>query len=191
MANGVTIRVEGQDKILKGFKDFSDRKKKNIDQIFKEGADEIRNKALRLVPVDESTLKNSIHVNRIKEGYEVVVQNAYAPFVEFGTKKRFDVDSEFSAYAAQFKGQKGTGGSLDQNILEWVKRKGIKFEKAGGTTKRGKRTVRTRFLTDEQTAFIIARFISFHGIKPHPYLLPSFVNVRKEMIEKIVKELRA
>lgn len=186
-----TIRIEGLDKVLKGLKNYSETKQKNIDLIFKEGANKIRNKALRLVPVDEGKTKQSIlPVKKVKEGYEVVVQSEYAPFVEFGTKKNFNVDSEFSSFAAQFKGGTTGGGDLDTAILEWVKRKGIKFEKAESSGKRKQRTTRSRYLTAEQTAFIIARFISFHGSKPHPFLLPPFVEVREEMIDQIINELK-
>ena len=49
-------------------KNFSQEKQDNVDEIMKQGADKIRNIALRNVPVNEGFLKKSIHVNRIKEG---------------------------------------------------------------------------------------------------------------------------
>jgi HK97 gp10 family phage protein len=177
---GTTIRVEGLDKILKGIQNYSDKKKARVEEIVKEGAEKVRNKAIRRVPVNEGFLKNSIQVNRIKEGYEVVVGSDYAPYVEFGTKGKTQVDSEFAAYAAQFKGNKGTGGDMYQSILDWVRLKKIRFER----TTRGKR------MTFEQTAFIIMNSILREGIEAQPYLLPSFVEVRAEMIDEITKELR-
>ena len=179
MAGGVTIKIEGLDKILKGLKNATEEKKEAITQIVKEGAEKVRNKALRRVPVNEGFLKNSIQINRITTGYEIVVQNQYAPFVEFGTKSKTKVDSEFSAYAAQFKGQKGTGGDMYQSILDWVKSKRIQFNRTNG-----------KRMTAEQTAFIIMNSILREGIEAQPYLLPSFVEVRAEMIDLIIKELR-
>lgn len=167
-------------------KNFSKEKQDNVDEIMKHGADKIRNIALRNVPVNEGFLKNSISVNRIKEGYEVGVQSNYAAFVEFGTKSGFHVDSEFANYAAQFKGQKGTGGDMYQSILDWVRLKNIKFART-----RTERKQRQAYLTPEQTAFIIMNSILRKGIEAQPYLLPAFVQVRKEMIDQIIQELRA
>lgn len=190
MATGRTITLVGADKVMKGIKDFSIQKQKRVEEIIEDGARRIEAMAIRAAPVNDGQLRRSISKNKVKEGFEIVAQTDYAVYVETGTKKNFDVDPEFAAYVAQFKGQTGEKG-LDEAILEWVKAKGIKFERAPRETKKQTRTVRSRYLTDEQTAFIIARFIAFHGIKPHPYLLPSFVKVRKEMIEEIIKELRA
>lgn len=178
------IRITGLDKVMKGMQRFSDQKQKRVEQILKEGAEDLRNKAIRRVPVNEGFLKNAIHLNRIKEGYEIVVQNEYAPFVEFGTKGKTEVDPEFAAYAAEFKGQKSSGGDMYQSILDWVKSKKIRFER------RSKREKRKKYMTPEQTAFIIMNSILRDGTEAQPYLLPAFVEVREDMIDKIIKELK-
>jgi HK97 gp10 family phage protein len=180
---GVTIRIEGLDKVMKGMRNFTEVKKKKVEEIVKEGADKIRNKAIRRVPVNEGFLKKSVQINRVKEGYEVVVDADYGPFVEFGTKNKVEVPSEFAAYAAQFKGQQISGGDMYQSILDWVRLKKIRFEAKG--ERRQKR------MTLEQTAFIIMQSILREGIEAQPYLLPSFVEVRAEMIDELTKELRA
>lgn len=186
-----TITLTGADKVMKAISNYSEEKKKNIDELLKDGARRIEGKAIRAAPVNFGQLKRSIKYQKTDEGYEVTAGSDYAVYVETGTKQNFQVDSEFAAYVSQFKGKTGQTG-LYEAILAWVKAKGIKFEKAQseGKKQRQPATVRTRYLTAEQTAFIIAQFIAFHGIKPQPYLLPAFVEVRKELINEITKELR-
>jgi len=183
------MNVTGLDGVLRKFNSFSKEIRKEVAAEIKFSADAIRKEAVSKAPADEGKLRNSISVKKIDEvNYEVVVQNQIAPFLEFGTKKRFDVDSEFAAYAAGFRGVKvANAGTLDDNILKWVTRKKIRFDSAGGTTKSG----RQRKLTFEQTAFIISRFIAFNGIKPHPFLLPAFKQERQTLIARLKRLVNA
>jgi HK97 gp10 family phage protein len=189
MSRSVTITTIGLNKIIKSLNSFPDNLKQEVNMEFAAAADEVKAMAQRNLSssktVDEGRLKNAISSGKVGENYEVAVGVTYAPFVEFGTKKRFQATRGFENYAKQFKGKAGGNiGSLDEAILGWVKRKRIKFEKAKS------KTGKTRFLTPEQTAFIIARFISFHGTRPHPYLFPAFVKVRRELTKNIIAAIR-
>jgi hypothetical protein len=72
----------------------------------------MRNKAVRDVPVDTGLLKNSIQVYQAgKFTFELVAQKEYAPYVEFGTKSSVRVPKGLEKYALQFKrgNSKGIG----------------------------------------------------------------------------------
>lgn len=185
MSRSVTIVAKGLQNVIRNLKGFPDEFKKQIDEEMSLAAGEVRKGAIRKVPVDESGIKQSIALSKVGNNYEVSVGKHYAPYVEFGTKKRFKPTRGFENYAQQFKGgsAQASGQSLDDAILGWVKRKRIKFEKAAGKSKR-------KYLTDEQTAFVIARFISFHGVKAHPFLFPEFARVRRELATRIVDVIR-
>jgi HK97 gp10 family phage protein len=186
MTNSVTITTKGLNKILTSLKKFPAELKSEVNMEFAEAAKDVRREAVKNAPADEAGLRLSIQTQQVGNNHEVTVGKAYGPFVEFGTKRRFRATPGFESYAQQFKGKKiPSAGTLDDAILAWVKRKRIKFEKEGKSKTGG-----TRYLTPEQTAFVIARHISFHGIRPHPYLFPAFVRVRRELTKKITQAIR-
>lgn len=187
MSKSITIVSKGLREVIRNLKEFPEEARKEIDLEMAAAANEVRNGAIRKVPVDEAGIKQSIALAKVGGNYEVSVGKSYAPYVEFGTKKRFKPTRGFETYAQQFKGKSvaASAGSLEDAILGWVKRKKIKFEKEG-KSKAGK----SRYLTAEQTAFIIARFISFHGVKAHPFLFPEFARVRREVTQRLVEAIR-
>jgi hypothetical protein len=203
MSRSLTITPVGLNRIVQQLRKFPSELAREVNTEFQAAATDVEQMAKRNLAtnksVDEGRLLNAIHSGRVGENWEVGVGVSYAPFVEFGTKKRFQPTRGFENYAKQFKGARvgGIGGSLDEAILGWVKRKKIRFEKAAYADKnyrtgrsRKVSTMKQRYLTPEQTAFIIARFISFHGVKAHPYLFPAFVKVRRDITPKIVDAVR-
>lgn len=197
MARSISITTPGLTKILSKLNSFPRDLQIEINAEMGVAALELARMAKSNAPADEGSLRMAINTKKENNSWEVAVQKAHAPYMEFGTKRRFRPTRGFERYAAQFKGNRGaSSGSLDGAILGWVKRNKIRFEKAGqqsviGAKKKSRvPALKTRFLTPEQTAFIIARFISFHGVKPHPFLFPAFIQVRRNMTERMVHAIR-
>jgi len=119
---------------------------------------------------DQGGLQKSIGHRQIDAfNYEVFAGISYAPFIEFGTKKKVRVESGFEDVAAQFRGQKGTGTlTLLEAIKAWVKRKGIAKGKAA-----------------DQAAFNIARSIYRNGISPKPFFYKNVAPVRTNLLTRI------
>jgi hypothetical protein len=119
---------------------------------------------------DQGGLQKSIGHRQIDAfNYEVFAGISYAPFIEFGTKKKIRVEPGFEDVAAQFRGQKGTGTlTLLEAIKAWVKRKGIAKGKAA-----------------DQAAFNIARSIYRNGISPKPFFYKNVAPMRTNLLTRI------
>jgi hypothetical protein len=82
----------------------------------------------------------------------------YAAYIEFGTRKFAaayvsSLPADWASYAATFKGSAGgTFKEMVLSIMAWCKRKGI----------------------DDKAAYPIARSIMINGIRPKPFIYPSF-----------------
>jgi hypothetical protein len=199
MAKTFSITTVGLSRILKSLQSFPKDLQWEVNAEMAVSASNVEREAIRKAPTDEAGIRLSIYSRQSSgKSWEVGVQKNYAPYVEFGTKRRFKAPKGFESYARQFKGKRvdGPSGDLDEAILGWVKRKRIRFEKAGqqsiigGKKKRAIPKLKTRYLTYEQTAFIIARHISFHGIKPQPFLFPAVIEERRKLGPRITKAIR-
>ena len=101
--------------------------------------------------------------------FEVFAGVFYAPFIEFGTKKKVRVEPGFEDVAAQFRGMKGSGAlTLIEAIKGWVKRKGIA---------KGKQI--------DRVAFNIARSIYRNGISPKPFFYKNVAPVRTKLLANV------
>jgi hypothetical protein len=118
--------------------------------------------------VDKGQLRLSIGKTTARVGYNrsFFFSNApYAAYVEFGTGAKVSIPKGFEQMAAEFRGK--SGGNFDtfvEAIREWCGRKGI----------------------DPKLAYIIAVSILRKGLKPRPYLIPSYL----EGIQQYPKTLR-
>jgi HK97 gp10 family phage protein len=168
---------------LNGLKDIQDALK-NIDVKLKQDVgDEINASALkiltdakRLAPVNFGQLRNQIALEPINDlTYAVEAKASYSAYVEFGTGPQVSVPADFTSYAAQFKGQKG-GKFKDfvDALTLWVKRKGI----GDGKNDRG-------------LAYVIARSILLKGMRPQPFLIPSYESEKPKLIQRLKKLLDA
>lgn len=105
MAKGVTFKLEGIDKVLKGLDKLPTEMKKRIDGEIQASAQTIENNAKRDVPWDNGTASKGITAKRNKEMTWDIFSNAeYSAYLEFGTGAYVSVPQELQAYAAQFKG---------------------------------------------------------------------------------------
>ena len=88
MAKGITIKLEGLDKVLKNLKEEGDDIKKMVDFAMAANTEAMATEAKNRAPVDTGRLRASITSNKIRNySYELVAQTKYAPYLEFGTGK--------------------------------------------------------------------------------------------------------
>jgi HK97 gp10 family phage protein len=110
MAGGVTIGVEGLDKLIKKFGKIPENVATAIDAELADAALNFQTRAANEAPVNYGVLKNSITMKQVRPmEYEVVSGAHYSAYVEFGTRSSVRVPAELQAYAAQFKRSNGEG----------------------------------------------------------------------------------
>lgn len=205
MADQIKISIVGLDKLKRDMATFKTELEKKVSTVIAKGAEKIVTRAKQNTPVDEGILRNSISAD-LSNPFEVhVTVNApYAAPVEFGTGKFAaeyvsTLPDNWQAFAAQFRGQKGSGTFYDLVIIikEWLKRKGIDvFSRddlasnidvdtgvSGATRKR--RSKGAREAKYDEVAYLIARSILKNGIKPQPFLFPAYKVTAPEIIESL------
>lgn len=145
--------------------------KKEVGAEIQDGARRINGKQLRLVSVDEGGIKQSTVVMKVSElEVELLSSKHYAPFMEFGTKKRVRIPAEVQEFAAQFN-IKGPNIGFDaflSIVTAWVKRKGI----------------------DSKASYPIALSILRHGVKPHPFFFDPFFKERDVIVKNVEAVLK-
>lgn len=123
---------------------------------------------------DRGTLLRSITYNKQTDlQYTVSANVFYAPFIEFGTKSKFNPYPGTEEFASQYKGAKGSGTlRLIDAIRGWVKRKRIAT---------GKEV--------DRVAFLIARSIYKNGISPKPFFFKQITPVRNNLVQNVTRVL--
>lgn len=148
--------------------------------------------AIRDAPADQAALRSAISYYKAGElRYEIVAQKFYAPFMEFGTKGKYQPIPGTESIAAQFKGYKG-GDFMDllRAILRWVKRKGITGTYSVKTQQRtGNRL--NQYAEDYSAAWPIAISILKNGINPHPYFFKQMGIVWPQFIINVEMRIAA
>ena len=119
---------------------------------------------------DRGTLLRSIDTKQVGPlTYEVSAGMFYAPYIEFGTKSKFNPYPGTEEFAAQYKGSaRSSSLTLIEAIKGWVKRKGIATGKE-----------------IDRVAFLIARSIYRNGIKPKPFFYKQITPVRENLIKRL------
>ena len=146
--------------------------------------------AKRDAPADQSALRGAITYYKSGEAaYEIVSQKFYSPFMEFGTKGKYDPIPGTEKIAAQFKGYKG-GDFMDllRAIVRWVRRKNIVGTYSVKTHRRTKSKV-TQFAEDYSAAWPIAMSILKNGVTPHPFFFKQMHTLWPEMIRNIERRI--
>jgi len=168
---------------LNGMKELEGKLDKLTNALKQGVSDEINTSALKiqsdakkLAPVNFGQLRNSIALTKETElTYTVSARASYAAYVEFGTGPQVNVPADFQSYAQQFK---GGGGGRFKDMVEaltlWVRAKGI------GNGK-----------NDKGLAYVIALSILRKGIRPQPFLIPSFEKEKPKLIQNINNLLNA
>lgn len=176
MASSFSIEVKGIE-VLRG--KITGAKKamvQEVDRALQSAANDWANAAVRDAPVYDGKLRGSITSKKAGTlHYSVSANVFYAPYVEFGTKKRVDIPAGLQDIAAQYKGAKAGSGDFKALVLaieKWVKKNRIKTvgDKDAKAVKAGKYSeTKRRAKTYSAAAFWIALSIIKNGIKPHPY----------------------
>jgi len=183
---------------LIGFKQFEnilkqapEKLKTELEGEVKLAAENFRDLAVKDAPKNTGSagLSGSITVKNVNTlQWEVVVGAKYAPYMEFGTKRKFTPIAGINS--APYKG-KGTGTAEQalESITKWVKAKGIKFGSAA-TFKSGKKKGQNKNLTLEQTAYIIFHFIMLNGVKAQPFFFKQIPIVRRDFFRRVRERLK-
>lgn len=171
MAGGVSIQVEGLDRLIKKLGAIPENVKAEIDASLSAAAKGFEDRAVGDAPTHVGFLKNQITTKRIAEmDYEVVAGSEYAAYVEFGTRLRVHVPPGLEAYAAQFMGKTGRSAEeAKKAIYEWCRLNGIEPKKWWG----------------------IFMKIMTVGINPHPFFFRQMPQAQTEVhndLKVIVKE---
>jgi HK97 gp10 family phage protein len=178
----INVNVIGLDAFKKQIDSASKEIKAEVDGELQAAAMEFVGLAKRDLG-DRGTLLRSISYK--KEGdlsYTVSANTFYAPFIEFGTKGKYDPYPGTEEYASQFRGAKQSGSiKLIDAIKAWVKRKGI------GATYNIKTRRKVRQTKDEldNIAFLIARSIYRNGISPKPFFFKQIPIVRNNLTQRL------
>jgi HK97 gp10 family phage protein len=149
---------------------------------------------IRDIPINNGTLKGSVH--KAQEGpteWDVYVGAYYAPFLEFGTKGHYTPIPGFEDVAAQFKGfKRGDYYDFLNNILDWVKKKGFAdtydITARYVSTREGRRKSRGSKAYNERLVSLaeaIAWSIIRKGIKPQPFFYKQIGVVTPKFRERL------
>ncbi len=155
------IEVTGVDATLKKFDTLAKKTKQDVQAALNDFGDRTVENAKMLVSAnssDEGALLRSITTTYGDGNVSVQASARYAAYIEFGTRKFAaayvsSLPADWASYAATFKGSAGgTFKEMVLSIMAWCKRKGI----------------------DDKAAYPIARSIMINGIRPKPFIYPSF-----------------
>lgn len=159
------IKLEGAREFEKKLKQIHKEIRAEVTEEIKDAGRKWEQGAKRDAPKDQGRLAQSIKSKgRVMEA-EVTVSVEYAPYVEWGTKRRVKVPADIADYASQFRGNKGgvSGLSLQKLLYAWMDRVGIP--------------------DDKQWAVLMS--ILANGIKPHPFFFIQRPKVEADMIKNI------
>jgi HK97 gp10 family phage protein len=173
---GFTFDITNISEILGKLQSFDKKVQQDVKDEVNASALNIQSGAKRLAPVNLGQLRNSIYLKeqKVDKGFVFTVGSnaSYAPYVEFGTGGKVSIPAGFEQLASGFKGKKaGTFKDMVQALTLWVRRKGI----GGGN--------------DKSIAYAIAISILKKGMRPQPFLIPSFETEKPKMINNIKKAI--
>ena len=176
----LSLEIKNLDKVLSEIKSYPADIEKIINNEFKVFGQGTVNDAKRLAPVNEGRLRESIATFPENLKVTISVNVDYAAYLEFGTKSFAasyvaTLPPDWQSFAAEFKG--GSPGSFKELVMrikEWVRLKGFASGK-----------------DIDQAAYLIAVKIVRNGIRPHPYLYPSFMKNKIELIRNLKAQLNA
>jgi hypothetical protein len=158
-----SINISGFDQFQNKMKELQEKFPANLNFIAKDAADQWSLLAARQAPKDVGKL-GVISSKQIENGkWEVDGNKEYSAYMEWGTKSRVNVPSEFQNYASTFMGG-SSGGNVKELIYSWVLRKGLP--------------------ASLQWPIFIS--IIKKGVRPHPYFF-----VQKPIIEQqLLRDLK-
>ena len=161
----INIEVKGFKEVESFYRSLNKNAKAAMSVEVREMANEVKNAMQVDAPVDVARLKNSITANVQDLSVTFETKTIYAPYMEFGTKKRVNVPAWVGGYASQFQGSRGGAVDSKKAIAEWARKKGVDNWKA------------------------VWWSIMKNGVKPHPFFFTTKIGQnRLEIIKKRYKE---
>jgi len=182
------FEVKNLAQVLRRLNQQTEDKKMEIDRVLSDGADRIEERAKLLAPADRGLLRGSIFAETdIPFNKQIKVNTFYGPYVEFGTKSKFEANGRANI-AAKFKGASGKKGDFIKAIMEWVKRKGI----ANRTNAKGKQLplAKKDMSNYLSIAYAIANKIFKFGIKAQPFFYKAYDEIYPQIIQDLQKAIR-
>lgn len=175
--DGFTFDISGISEVFKYFDKLDKTIQVNVKNEVNASALNIQSGAKRLAPVNFGQLRNSIYLKEknVEGGFVFSVgSNAkYAPYVEFGTGGKVSIPKGFEQLASGFKGKRaGSFKDMVEALTLWVSKKNI----GNGN--------------DKSTAYAIAISILRKGLRPQPFLIPSFEAEKPKLINNIKKVIQ-
>jgi hypothetical protein len=172
------VTITGADAIMKRIREYEAHIKEMTEFETEEGARDILATAIANITTnDEGIMRNSGDVVRVADyDFAVVFTAFWSVYIEFGTGEKFEGQG-FDEYARQFKGKR-SGATWDQfvdNILGWIRRKGIQPQQEG--------------MSDEELAEIIATRIYYEGLEARPFLFPALIEHAPKIIARLKEQL--
>ena len=187
----LSIKLNGLDNLIATVEKTAKRAESETKVALTKFAKNTETEAKRLAPANEGRLRNS--VNGTVDGFtaKITVTADYAAYLEFGTRKfaaRYvaTLPQDWQSYAATFRGKgKGTFDQFIQDIMQWVRQKGI-----GGLKTKSGRTSESKSSLDamQQAAYAIALNILQNGIRPQPFVYPA-VTKNTPVLEADIKKV--
>jgi HK97 gp10 family phage protein len=189
----IKVSTIGLDDLTERIRKASSIVRDDIARELADAAADYEARVIKDVPINDGALKRSVHKAKIGENqWEVYVGSSYAPFLEFGTKGKYQPIPGYEDVAAQFKGKgKGTFKQLLEAIEKWVKKNGIKKvgEEKAKSVRNKKGKVKRKAGSYSATAFWIALSIVKNGIKPHPFFYKQVNPVGEKLRNNIMRLL--
>ena len=172
----IRFEIKGADAAIKRTESLVKKARENAQLALNGFGLNVERDAKRFAPADEGHLRGSINSKPGNLSVTVTVGVNYGAYLEFGTRKFAakyvaTLPQDWQSYAATFRG-KG-GGTFDQfiqDIMQWVRQKGI-----GGLKTKSGRTSESKSSLDamQQAAYAIALNILQNGIRPQPFVYPA------------------
>ena len=185
MAQGFALDISGVKQIQKAIEQMDKRSVEVLSKELKASALNIQKAAKRMAPGFDGKLRQSINVDISNDLFKSVFSTVrYAPYVEFGTKKKAMTDpvhKGWESYAAQFRG-KGKGDYYDflQAILRWVQKKKLAQITNSYTGRKS---------TKKADLLYVAQFIAYriikNGIAPQPFFIPAYEQEKPKLIKRL------
>ncbi len=172
----MSIELKGLKEVVGNLNKYSARVAKEIDATLTDGANRIEERAKILAPVDEDILRGSI-IAEIGIPFNKVVgtRTFYAPYVEFGTGRKFK-DGGYPQEAAKHKGKSSKGGTFE----DFIKSMYLYIKRHGGFPK----DARTEAEKINYTKFVCLKIIK-NGIKAQPFFFRAFDEIKDSILNDV------
>ncbi len=193
MGKGIVIGLE---KVLGKLNDLPKDIQKDVDNVMAEGVNNVVNLSRQLTPVGVGgKLRNSTTPEKLGEANYTITNNLfYAPYIEFGTGKKYQPQPGYEEQAAAARNlpKRGNFKEFVDSLTEWVTKKQITGTYSVKTRRRTGNKIKNQ---NEDAKF--ARFLAFkilkNGIKAQPFFFKSWELLKDDIlsnIEKVVTKKR-